>query len=102
MSGIGRQGEGRLIIAEARWFAIAVGAVDVLARLVAVAAVDQAAGPHADGIAFEDAAFDGERDFGPVLRADDRFELVLRDVVRELAAFQLGGERGTRHNEREC
>src|SRR5207249_10787600 len=49
---VGREGERRLF-AGASGFTISLGAVDVFPRLIAVAAVNQAAGPDADRVAFQ-------------------------------------------------
>src|SRR5439155_1076940 len=67
----------------------AVGAADVLARGVA-AAVDAAAGPDAHHVALADAALDLQRDLRPALLADGGLQQVLRDVVCQDAALDVG------------
>jgi hypothetical protein len=65
----------------------------VIAWLVAVAAVDAAAGPDADGVVLAQAAFDVQREFRPGFGADGRFEDILGDVMSENAAFDFVRER---------
>src|SRR5205823_241168 len=67
-----------------------IGAVDVLARLVA-AAVDAAAGPDAHHVALADSPLDVQRDLRPGLLADDGLEEVLRNIVSQHPALHLPG-----------
>src|SRR5438067_2047971 len=53
----------------------------------------------ADHVAGADAALDGQRDLGPILLADDFFQLVLGDVVRQLPALHVGRERSAGEGE---
>src|SRR5207248_11022297 len=67
--------------------------VAVLTWLITVAAVDRAAGPDADDVALEDAALElRERDLGPLFRPHGRFQEILRKIMRQPAAFDVGAE----------
>src|SRR4051812_28843166 len=74
-----------------RWGRLAAaGTAEVLARLIAIAAVDRAAGPDADDVAGTDATFNVERDLRPSLGTNRRLQEILRHIMCQYAAFNLG------------
>ena len=46
-----------------------------------------------------DTALEIQRHFGPILGADGGFEEILRNIVRELPALHVSGERGSGEKE---
>src|SRR5947209_1085494 len=79
-------------------------AIDVLAGLIAVAAVDASAGPDSHHVALLRAAFESERNLRPALLADRRLEQILRHIMRQPPALDLsrGGCHDQRENQGQC